>query len=86
MSSEGDRREDPERKEEEEEEEEFEDANSDLNDMTRPSEWSPGDKVSLIFFIKKHQPIVTTVFPLFRSGDERKVVKDIDWSNQTNSF
>ena len=48
MSSEGDRREDPERKEEEEEE--FEDANSDLNDMTRPSEWSPGDKVSLIFF------------------------------------
>lgn len=50
MSSEGDRREDPERKEEEEEEEEFEDANSDLNDMTRPSEWSPGDEVSLIFF------------------------------------
>lgn len=49
MSSEVDRGGDPDR-EGEEEEEEFEDANSDLNDLTRPSEWTPVDKVSQIFF------------------------------------
>ena len=53
MSSEVDRKEDPDREGEEEEEEEFEDANSDLNDLTRPSEWTPVDKVSQIFFLLK---------------------------------
>ena len=58
MSSEGDRGGDPDRKEkEEEEEEEFEDANSDLNDLTRPSEWTPVDKVSQMFFLLKNNSL-----------------------------
>ena len=36
------------------EEEEFEDANSNLNDLTRPSEWTPTEKVSFIVPIMRN--------------------------------